>query len=77
MPSTQASLPVVIHGSGPAPRLKTYKPRAGNPKMAVTLGNRHGVVHLPGVGVVCWPTLVRMAKSAYMLIPQYRKAPGV
>lgn len=60
-----------------APKLKAYKPQTGNPKMAVTLGSRHGVVHLPGVGVVRWPALVRMAKSGHMLVPQYRKALGV
>ncbi|MBN6102318.1 FAD-dependent oxidoreductase [Xanthomonas sp. CFBP 8703] len=60
-----------------APKLKAYKPQTGNPKMAVTLGSRHGVVHLPGVGVVRWPAFVRMAKSGHMLVPQYRKALGV
>lgn len=60
-----------------ARRLKKYKPQTGNPKMAVTLGSRHGVVHLPGVGVVRWPAFARMAKSGHMLVPQYRKALGV
>lgn len=67
---------VLAHGAT-APKLNAYRPQTGNPKMAVTLGSRHGVVHLPGVGVVRWPALVRMAKSAHMLVPQYRKALGV
>jgi len=60
-----------------ARRLKQYKPQTGNPKMAVSLGSRHGVVQLPGIGVVRWSALVRMAKSGHMLVPQYRKALGV
>ena len=63
--------------NGSASRFKQYKPQTGNPKMAVTLGSRHGVVHLPGVGVVRWPAFARMAKSGHMLVPQYRKALGV
>ena len=67
----------VLAQSSGARKLKAYKPQTGNPKMAVTLGSRHGVVHLPGVGVVRWPAFVRMAKSAHMLVPQYRKVLGV
>jgi len=63
--------------NGGARKLKTYQPQTGNPKMAVTLGSRHGVVHLPGVGVVRWPAFARIAKSGHMLVPQYRKALGV
>ena len=71
---------VALHDKHPcwgARKLKAYEPQTGNPKMAVTLGSRHGVVHLPGVGVVRWPAFVRMAKSAHMLVPQYRKVLGV
>lgn len=67
----------LLAGGKATPKLKAYKPQTGNPKMAVTLGSRHGVVHLPGVGVVRWPAFVRMAKSGHMLVPQYRKALGV
>lgn len=67
----------LLSRDGGAPKLKKYKPQTGNPKMAVTLGSRHGVVHLPGVGVVRWPAFARMAKSGHMLVPQYRKALGV
>lgn len=67
----------LLAGADAAPRLKTYKPQTGNPTMVVTLGSRHGVAHLPGIGVVRWPALVRMAKSGHMLVPRFRKALGV
>lgn len=67
----------LLTGNGSVRKLRTYKPQTGNPKMAVTLGSRHGVVHLPGVGVVSWPAFVCMAKSKHMLVPQYRKMLGV
>lgn len=58
-------------------QLRVHKPQTGNPKMAVTLGSRNGVVHLPVIGVVRSPAFARMAKSGHMLVPKYRKALGV
>lgn len=67
---------VLLAGDARPARLKTYKAQTGNPKMAVTLGSRDGVVHLPGLGVIRWPAFARMAKSGHMLVPKYRKALG-
>ncbi len=73
----QYNIKVLLTQQGRQVKLKTYTPQTNNPKMAVTLGSRHGVVHLPYVGVVTWPTFTRMAKSGHMLVPQYRKVLGV
>jgi len=56
--------------------LQTYRPQTGNPKMAVTLGSRDGVIHLPVIGMVHLPLLSRMAKAGHMLVPKYRRALG-
>ena len=66
----------LLAGDGRPGKLKAYKAQTGNPKMAVTLGSRDGVVHLPGLGVIRWPAFARMAKSGHMLVPKYRKALG-
>ena len=68
---------VLLGGGASTQKLRKYKPQTGNPMMAVTLGSRHGVVHLPVVGTVRWSAFVRMAKSGHMLVPQYRKALAV
>ena len=62
--------------SGRAPT-KSYRPRTGDPRMAVTLGSRAGVAHMPGLGVVKASWLVRAAKAAHMLVPRYRKDFGL
>ncbi len=49
----------------------------GNPAMAVTLGSREGVTHMPGLGVLRAPWINRLAKAGHMLVPKYRKALGV
>ncbi|MEX3939946.1 NAD(P)/FAD-dependent oxidoreductase [Paraburkholderia sp. EG287B] len=67
----------VLAGSGKSPRLKAHKPQTGNPMMAVTLGSRNGVLHLPVLGVVRSPAFSRMAKAGHMLVPKFRKALGV
>jgi NADH dehydrogenase FAD-containing subunit len=58
---------------GQASALDAYKPQTGNPKMAVTLGSRQGVVHLPPFGVIRSPLLTRKAKAEHMLVPKYRR----
>lgn len=63
--------------TGRGGRLRAHKPQTGNPKMAVTLGSRNGVIHLPVIGVVRSPAFARMAKAGHMLVPKYRKALGV
>lgn len=45
--------------------------------MAVTLGSRAGVLHLPVVGVVRAPYINRIAKAGHMLVPKFRRALGV
>lgn len=55
-------------------RMTTYRPQTGNPMMAITLGSRTGVAHLPFFGVVRWPWLNRKAKAEQMLVPRFRKA---
>jgi NADH dehydrogenase FAD-containing subunit len=61
----------------PSPALMTsYVPQAGNPLMAVTLGSRTGVLHVPLLGVVHSAWLNRKLKAERMLVPQYRKAIG-
>jgi NADH dehydrogenase FAD-containing subunit len=62
--------------AGGATSLKSYKAQTGNPLMAVTLGSRMGVAHLPLFGVVRSPWLIRKAKAEHMLVPRYRKAIG-
>ena len=55
------------------PALARYKAQTGNPKMAVTLGSRQGVLHLPFFGVIRSPWFARKAKAEHMLVPKYRK----
>lgn len=68
---------LVLRGRLLGPALKTYQPQTGNPKMAVTLGSRQGVVHMPPLGVIRSPFLTRKAKAEHMLVPQYRRILGV
>jgi len=57
--------------------LKTYKPRTGNPMMAVTLGSNAGVTHLPApIGIVRASWANRKIKAAHMLVPKYRRIFG-
>ncbi|WP_321853288.1 NAD(P)/FAD-dependent oxidoreductase [Burkholderia cenocepacia] len=67
----------VLANSRQPRRLKAHKPQTGNPMMAITLGSRNGVLHLPVVGVVRSPAFSRMAKAGHMLVPKYRKILGV
>ena len=41
--------------------------------MAMTLGSRQGVVHLPPFGVIRSPLLTRKAEAEHMLVPKYRR----
>jgi NADH dehydrogenase FAD-containing subunit len=67
----------VLKGRGLSSQLKAYKPQTGSPKMAVTLGSRQGVVHMPPIGVIRSPFLTRKAKAEHMFVPQYRGILGV
>ena len=60
----------------PSARMTSYVPQTNNPLMAVTLGSRTGVSHLPVLGVVRSAWLNRKVKAERMLVPQYRKAIG-
>jgi len=62
-----------LRGRGYAPHLTAYRAQTHNPKMAVTLGSRQGVVHLPPFGVIRSPLLTRKAKAEHMLVPKYRR----
>jgi apoptosis-inducing factor 2 len=62
--------------ASPSSSMKSYVPQTDNPLMAVTLGSRTGVLHLPFLGVVRSAWLNRKVKAARMLVPQYRKAIG-
>ncbi|WIE49828.1 FAD-dependent oxidoreductase [Pseudomonas sp. GM17] len=57
--------------------LKTHRAQTGNPMMAVTLGSRKGVLHLPLVGVIKCSLITRAAKAGHMLVPKYRKELGL
>ena len=57
--------------------LKSYEAKTGNPMMAVTLGRRGGVLHLPPIGVVRTAWLNRKLKADHMLVPRVRKAFGL
>ncbi len=63
---------ILAAANGMAPS-RAYKPMTGDPRMAVTLGRRAGVAHLPGLGVVKAGWMIRAAKSTHMLVPRYRK----
>ncbi len=65
----------LLQGS-PSARMTSYVPQTDNPLMAVTLGSRTGVSHLPLLGVVRSAWLNRKVKAEKMLVPQYRKAIG-
>ncbi|WP_233890183.1 NAD(P)/FAD-dependent oxidoreductase [Paraburkholderia flagellata] len=71
----EANIRSVLEGRSDG--FKHYKAKTNDPTMVVTLGSRAGVSHLPGLGLVTAGWLNRMAKSAHMLIPKYRKALGV
>lgn len=58
-------------------KLISYKPKTGNPMMAVTIGSRHGVVYLPVIGLITCPLFTKAAKSGHMLVPKYRRALGL
>jgi NADH dehydrogenase FAD-containing subunit len=66
----------LLQGSPSAPTA-AYAPKTENPMMAVTLGSRTGVSHVPLLGVVRSAWLNRKVKAERMLVPQYRKALGV
>jgi NADH dehydrogenase FAD-containing subunit len=51
---------------------QAYRPKTGNPTMAVSLGSREGVLHLPMLGVVRSPWFNRKAKAGHLLVPRYR-----
>ena len=57
--------------------LKIYKPKTNNPMMAVSIGANSGVLHLPVIGLIKTPWMVKLAKSGTMLVPKYRKILGV
>jgi hypothetical protein len=63
----------VLQGQRQRSSLAAYRPQTGSPKMAVTLGRRQGVVHLPPFGVIRSPLLTRKAKAEHMLVPKYRR----
>ena len=57
---------------------KPYGPKTGNPMMAVTLGRRGGVTHLPSpIGVVRTPWVDRKLKADHMRVPRVREALGL
>lgn len=72
-----ANIRRVLAGRRDDCELEVYTPQTGKPTMAVTLGSRMGVLHLPGLGVVRSPWLNRQAKARHMLVPKYRKILGV
>ena len=61
----------------PAAKLKVYTAKTGNPLMAVTLGSREGVTHLPLFGVIRSSWANRKVKAEHMLVPRYRKILGL
>lgn len=63
----------LLQGQRQSSGLARYKPQTDNPKMAVSLGSRQGVVHLPLFGVIRSPFLTRKAKAEHMLVPKYRR----
>jgi len=60
----------------PSELMASYVPQTGNPLMAVTLGSRTGVSHVPLLGVVRSAWLNRKVKAERMLVPKCRKAVG-
>lgn len=56
-----------------ATNLVAHRPQTDNPKMAITLGSRQGVLHLPIFGVIRSPWFTRKAKAEHMLVPKYRR----
>ena len=54
--------------------LVPHRARTGDPRMAVTLGSRQGVLQLPFLGVVSSPWMTRQAKAGHLLVPKYRRA---
>jgi len=67
----------VLAGKNMDFELKSYKPRTGNPMMAVSIGRYTGVLHLPVIGVVRSALFNRLAKAGHMLVPKYRKVLGL
>lgn len=67
----------VLAGKSDDESLKTHHPQTDNPKMAITLGSKKGVLNLPLVGVITSPMMNRAAKAGHMLVPKYRKKLGV
>lgn len=74
VPVAEANILAVLEGHPPA---KAYKAKTGNPLMAVTLGKRAGVVHLPPFGVITADWFGRKVKADAMLVPRYRKQLGL
>jgi len=67
----EANVRAALNGAATLP--KAYRAKTHDPSMAVTLGSRQGVAHLPMFGLVTAGWLNRMAKAAHMLVPRYRK----
>jgi apoptosis-inducing factor 2 len=63
----------LLAGNASGKTLKAYKPATGDPMMAVTLGSRTGVSHLPLFGVVRAAWVNRKLKAEHMLVPAFRK----
>jgi NADH dehydrogenase FAD-containing subunit len=74
LPVAEANILSILEGLPPA---KTYQAKTGNPMMALTLGKRAGVVHLPPLGVFKAKWIARKIKAENMLVPLYRKALGL
>lgn len=70
VPIAEANILAVLGGRPPT---KAYKAKTGNPLMAVTLGKRAGLVHLPPFGVITADWFARKVKAEAMLVPRYRK----
>jgi NADH dehydrogenase FAD-containing subunit len=70
-----ANITALLDGAHTRPR--SYTPKTGNQTMAITLGCRGGVLHLPPVGVVRNQWLNRKLKADHMLVPIVRKSLGL
>lgn len=73
VPVAEANILAVLAGRMPSSH---YKAKTGNPLMAVTLGRRAGVIHLPPFGVITANWFARKVKADAMLVPRYRKIMG-
>lgn len=73
VPIAEANIVALLEGR---PLAKKYKAKTGHPLMAVTLGKRAGVIHLPPFGVITADWFARKAKATGMLVPRYRALLG-